>query len=78
MRELTSRPPAPPGSPEPGAPGVAPPALLVPSTRHFFQLAAPGAGVLATAVLAAAVSIGALVAAGFGLSARTRSAELTG
>jgi hypothetical protein len=52
--------------------------LLVPGTRHFFQLAAPGAGMLATAVLAAAVSIGALVAAGFGLSAQARSAELTG
>lgn len=52
--------------------------LLVPATRDFFQLAAPGAGMLATAILAAAVSIGALVAAGFGLSAQTRSPELTG
>jgi P-type E1-E2 ATPase len=52
--------------------------LLVPGTRHFFQLAAPGAGMLTTAVLAAAVSIGALTLAGFGLSAQTRSPELSG
>ena len=52
--------------------------LLLPATRHFFQFAAPGAGMLATAILAAAVSIGALVLSGFGLSASTRSAELTG
>ncbi len=52
--------------------------LLLPATRHFFQFAAPGAGMLATALLAAAVSIGALVLSGFGLSASTRSAELTG
>jgi cation-transporting ATPase E len=52
--------------------------LLVPSVRHFFQFAAPGAGMLATAALAAAVSIGALVLAGFGLSASTRSEEITG
>ena len=52
--------------------------LLVPGARDFFQLAAPGAGLLATAVLAAAVSIGALVLAGFGLSAQTRSPELSG
>lgn len=42
--------------------------LLLPETRHFFQLAPPGGGMLATAVLSAAVSIGALVLAGFGLS----------
>jgi cation-transporting ATPase E len=41
--------------------------LLVPSLRRFFQLAPPGGGMLATAILAAAVSIGALVLAGFGL-----------
>jgi cation-transporting ATPase E len=52
--------------------------LLVPSVRHFFQFAAPGAGMLATAALAAAVSIGALVLAGFGLSASTRSDEIIG
>jgi cation-transporting P-type ATPase E len=52
--------------------------LLVPSVRHFFQFAAPGSGMLATAGLAAAVSIGALVLAGFGLSASTRSEEITG
>ncbi|MGH2835117.1 MAG: HAD-IC family P-type ATPase [Solirubrobacteraceae bacterium] len=52
--------------------------LLVPSARHFFALAAPGAGIVATAVLAAAVSIGALVLAGFGLNSQTRSPDLTG
>ncbi len=52
--------------------------LLVPSLRHFFQFAAPGGGMLVTAMLAAAVSIGALVLAGFGLSASTRSEEVTG
>ena len=52
--------------------------LLVPAARHFFGLAAPGGGLLATALLAAAVSIGALVLAGFGLSAQTRSPELSG
>ncbi len=52
--------------------------LLVPGLRHFFQFAAPGGGMLVTAILAAAVSIGALVLAGFGLSASTRSDEVTG
>jgi P-type E1-E2 ATPase len=52
--------------------------LVMPGVRHFFQFAAPGAGMLATAALAAAVSIGALVLAGFGLSASTRSEEVTG
>jgi cation-transporting P-type ATPase E len=52
--------------------------LVMPGARHFFQFAAPGAGMLATAALAAAVSIGALVLAGFGLSASTRSEEVTG
>jgi cation-transporting ATPase E len=50
--------------------------LLVPSVRHFFQFAAPGAGMLATATVAAGVSIGALVLSGFGLSAATRSEEV--
>jgi cation-transporting P-type ATPase E len=52
--------------------------LVMPGARHFFQFSAPGAGMLATAALAAAVSIGALVLAGFGLSASTRSEEVTG
>jgi cation-transporting P-type ATPase E len=52
--------------------------LALAQTRHFFQFAAPGAGMLATAAIAAAVSIGALVLAGFGLSASTRSQEITG
>ena len=52
--------------------------LLVPGLRGFFQLAAPGGGMLATAILAAGVSIGALVLAGFGLSEQTRSPVLTG
>jgi cation-transporting ATPase E len=52
--------------------------LLLPATRHFFQFAAPGSGMLVIAALAAAVSIGALVLAGFGLSASTRSDEVTG
>ncbi len=52
--------------------------LIVPSLRSFFQLAPPGGGMLATAILAAAVSIGALVLAGFGLSEATRSPEVTG
>jgi magnesium-transporting ATPase (P-type) len=50
--------------------------LLVPSVRHFFQFAAPGGGMLATAAIAAGVSIGALVLSGFGLSAATRSEEV--
>jgi cation-transporting P-type ATPase E len=52
--------------------------LIVPSLRSFFQLASPGGGMLATAILASAVSIGALVLAGFGLSERTRSSEVSG
>ncbi len=42
--------------------------LLVPSLRHFFQLAAPGGGMLGTAIASAAVAIGALALAGFGLA----------
>jgi cation-transporting P-type ATPase E len=45
--------------------GVYAAALLIPSIRRFFALAPPGAAVLATAALAAAVSIGALVLCGF-------------
>jgi magnesium-transporting ATPase (P-type) len=52
--------------------------LALPETRHFFQFAAPGGGMLVTAGLAAAVSIGALVLSGFGLSAATRSPEIAG
>jgi P-type E1-E2 ATPase len=52
--------------------------LLAPDARHFFQFAAPRAGMLATAALAAAVSIGALVLAGFGLSGARSSDEVTG
>jgi magnesium-transporting ATPase (P-type) len=42
--------------------------LLVPGMRRFFQLAAPGGGMLATAILSAAVAVGALTLAGFGVS----------
>jgi cation-transporting ATPase E len=52
--------------------------LALPETRHFFQFAAPGEGMLLCAAFAAAVSIGALVLSGFGLSASTRSEEVTG
>jgi hypothetical protein len=52
--------------------------LALPETRHFFQFAAPGEGMLICAALAAAVSIGALVLSGFGLSPSTRSEEITG
>jgi cation-transporting P-type ATPase E len=40
-------------------------ALLIPSTRRFFALALPDAGMIATAALAGAGSIGALVLCGF-------------
>jgi magnesium-transporting ATPase (P-type) len=40
-------------------------ALAIPATRSFFELAAPTVGMLATAVVATALSIGALAAAGF-------------
>jgi cation-transporting P-type ATPase E len=50
--------------------------LAVPGARDFFQLAAPGGGMLATAILSAAVSIGALVLAGFGLGTDRRSPGL--
>jgi len=45
--------------------GVYVAALLIPSTRSFFELALPDAGMIATAVLASAVSIGALLLCGF-------------
>jgi cation-transporting P-type ATPase E len=44
--------------------------LLVPSLRSFFQLAPFDAGMLATALVAAGVSIGALALAGYGLVSR--------
>jgi magnesium-transporting ATPase (P-type) len=40
-------------------------ALALPATRDFFELAPPGAGMLATAIVASLVSIGALAIAGF-------------
>ena len=40
-------------------------ALALPATRSFFDLAAPSLGMLCTAAVAAALSIGALAAAGF-------------
>jgi cation-transporting ATPase E len=49
--------------------------LIVPALRRFFQLAPPGGGMLATAILAAAVSIGALMLAGFGLTAHSSAEE---
>ena len=42
-------------------------ALLLPSTRSFFALSVPNAGMLATACLAGATSIGALALCGFTL-----------
>jgi len=39
--------------------------LLIASTRRFFELATPDAAVIATALLAGAVSIGALIVCGF-------------
>ena len=52
-------------------------ALLLPVTGSFFELTALDAGLIATAVLAGAVSIGALALACFLESAGT-SAELPG
>jgi hypothetical protein len=42
-------------------------ALQVPGTRRFFELTAPDAGMIATAVLASALAIGALALCGFSL-----------
>jgi len=47
--------------------------IAMPGTRHFFQLAAPSVGILATAAAAALVSIGALVLAGYGVTASNHS-----
>ena len=52
-------------------------AVLLPVTRSFFELTPLDAGLIATAVLAGAVSIGALALAGFSARAGT-SAELPG
>ncbi len=49
--------------------GVYVAALLIPSTRRFFELALPDARMIATAVLASAVSIGALILCGFNVRA---------
>jgi hypothetical protein len=49
--------------------GVYVAALLTPSTRRFFELALPTVGMIATAALASAVSIGALILCGFTLRA---------
>ncbi len=43
--------------------------LLVPSTRRFFELALPDTAMIATALLAGAVSIGALILCGFSVRA---------
>jgi hypothetical protein len=40
-------------------------ALALPATRHFFDLASPTVGMLATALCASAVSISALAVSGF-------------
>ncbi len=47
--------------------------IAMPGTRHFFQLAAPSVGILATAAAAALVSIGALMLAGYGVTASNHS-----
>ena len=44
-------------------------ALLIPATRHFFALTVPDIGMVATALVAGAVSIGALALCGFSLRA---------
>ena len=48
-------------------------ALLIPATRTFFELTVPDAGMITTALLASAVSIGALVLCGFSISAAPAS-----
>jgi magnesium-transporting ATPase (P-type) len=50
-------------------------ALLIPGTRSFFALTIPDAGMIATALLASAVSIGALALCGFSLRAEPADAE---
>ena len=41
--------------------------LLIPATRSFFALTVPDAGMIATALLASAVSIAALALCGYSL-----------
>jgi P-type E1-E2 ATPase len=48
-------------------------ALLIPALRTFFELTVPDAGMIATALLASAVSIGALVLCGFSMRAAPAS-----
>ncbi|MDE3131808.1 MAG: HAD-IC family P-type ATPase [Acidobacteriota bacterium] len=43
-------------------------ALLLPGTESFFQLTSPNAGMIATSIVASAISIGALALCGFTLS----------
>lgn len=50
-------------------------ALLIPATRRFFALTGLDAGMVATALLASAVSIGALALCGFSLRAGTAASE---
>jgi len=51
-------------------------ALLLPLTRNFFALTAPSPAVVATALVAGAVSIAALALSGYSL--HTKSAERSG
>jgi hypothetical protein len=48
--------------------------LMIPETRHFFELTLPSLGMLITATIAGVVSIGALALAGFSVRA-ARDAE---
>jgi cation-transporting ATPase E len=52
-------------------------ALLIPATRRFFELTGLDAGMVATALLASAVSIGALALCGFSLRMEPRNARTT-
>ncbi len=45
--------------------------LAIPATRHFFELALPDAGMIATAALASAASIGTLILCGFTVRAES-------
>jgi magnesium-transporting ATPase (P-type) len=47
--------------------------LLIPAARTFFELTVPDAGMITTALLASAVSIGALVLCGFSMRAAAAS-----
>jgi hypothetical protein len=47
--------------------------LVIPATRHFFELTMPDAGMIATAVCASAVAIAGLALSGFSVRV-TRSA----